>query len=108
MAKMVETESTSRFDSLDRRWPEQSIPSALFARHRFTPCLPPPGSCNLGLVSTALILSLCGSLDLVGSGRETVLLVSTITEGHDVRPAAPAPRIDNFPVDDDKVGTVLR
>ena len=40
-------------------------------------------------------------------GQEPVLLVCTVAKRHQRGPAAPAPGLNNFPVDDDKVGTIL-
>ncbi len=45
--------------------------------------------------------------DFVCFGCEIVLVVSAIAEWHEGGPAAPAPRLNNLPVDYDQVGTVL-
>jgi len=52
-------------------------------------------------------VALLADLDLVGLGHEPVLLVSTVAESHQRGPAAPALCLNNLPIDDDQVGTVL-
>jgi hypothetical protein len=62
---------------------------------------------RLDLNRRGLPMASLKDLDLMCFGQEPVLLVCTVAKRHQRGPAAPAPGLNNFPVDDDKVGTIL-